>query len=272
MDYLVEVHGLAVIRACEALCISRASWYQRPNGGNNHDGELIEALNRTVEKHPRWGFWKCYDYLRLNGKVWNHKRVWRVYRKLKLNLPRRVKRRIQRERVPLEVVSEVNASWSLDFMYDSLWSGKRFRTLNVIDEGVRECLAIEVDTSLRAERVVRVHEGLKDWRGTPRMIRLDNGPELTSVKLQAWCESNGVELRFIQRGKPNQNAFIERFNRTFRSEVLNAYILETLEEVREVVWWWMIAYNEERPHDALGGLPPSIFRKRLRAENSTFGL
>jgi putative transposase len=169
-------------------------------------------------------------------------------------------------------ITEVNASWSLDFMYDSLWSGKRFRTLNVIDEGVRECLAIEVDTSLKAERVVRVLERLKSWRGVPRIIRLDNGPELTSVKLQAWCESNGVELRFIQPGKPNQNAFIERFNRTFRSEVLNAYIFESLDEVREAAWWWMVAYNEERPHDALGGLPPSIFRKRLGAETSTFEL
>ena len=171
-----------------------------------------------------------------------------------------------------EIEAEVNESWSLDFMQDSLSSGKRFRTLNVIDEGVRECLAIEVDTSLRAERVVRVLEFLKDWRGVPRLIRLDNGPELTSVKLQAWCESNGVKLKFIQPGKPNQNAFIERFNRTFRSEVLNAYIFETLEEVREVVWWWMVAYNEERPHDALGGVPPSIYRKRLSAETSTFGL
>ncbi len=198
--------------------------------------------------------------------------VLRVYRQLKLNLPRRVKRRIQRARVPLEITAAVNASWSLDFMYDSLYSGKRFRTLNVIDEGVRECLAIEVDTSLRAERVVKVLERLKGWRGTPRMIRLDNGPELTSVQLQAWCESNGVELKFIQPGKPNQNAFIERFNRTFRSEVLNAYLFESLEQVREVAWWWMVAYNEERPHDALKGLPPSLFRKRLEAETSTFEL
>jgi putative transposase len=172
----------------------------------------------------------------------------------------------------MEIKAEVNRSWSLDFMQDSLYSGKRFRVLNVIDEGVRECLAIEVDTSLKAERVVRVLERLKDWRGTPQMIRLDNGPELTSVKLQAWCESNGVELRFIQPGKPNQNAFIERFNRTFRSEALNAYIFESLEEVREVAWWWMVTYNEERPHEALGGLPPSLFRKRLSVETSTFGL
>jgi putative transposase len=268
----VQAHGLAVARTCAALAISRTAWYQRPNRSSHHDGELIEALNQTVGKHPRWGFWKCYDYLRLNGYAWNHKRVLRVYRQLKLNLPMRVKRRITRERVPLEIKAEVNQSWSLDFMQDSLYCGKRFRALNVIDEGVRECLAIEVDTSLRAERVVRVLEGLKDWRGTPRMIRLDNGPELRSVKVQAWCESNGVELKFIQPGKPNQNAFIERFNRTFRSEVLNAYIFETLEEVRDVAWWWMIAYNEERPHEALGGLPPSIFRKRLRAETSTFEL
>ena len=183
-----------------------------------------------------------------------------------------MKRRITRERVPLEITAEVNASWSLDFMYDSLYCGKRFRTLNVIDEGVRECLAREVDTSLRAERVVRVLEHLKQSRGTRRVIRLDNGPELTSVHLQVWCESNGVELRFIQPGKPNQNAFIERFNRKFRAEVLNAYPFEDLEQVREVSWWRMVTYNEERPHDALGGVPPSTFRERLRTETSTFEL
>ena len=111
---------------------------------------------------------------------------------------------------------------------------------------------------------------LKTWCGTAQMIRLDHGPELTSIKLQAWCESKGVELKFIQPGKPNQKAFIERFNRTFRSEVLNAYIFENLEEVREAAWWWMIVYNEERPYDALGGLPPSLFRKPLNTENLYF--
>lgn len=269
-EYLVHAQGLAIARACAAIGLSRAAWYQSPVvGRENRDDELIAALNLTVEKHPRWGFWKCYDYLRLRGQSWNHKRVWRVYQKLRLNLPRRAKRRITRERIPLEIKAEVNASWSLDFMHDALYSGKRFRILNVIDEGVRECLTIEVDTSLRAERVVIALERLKDWRGVPQMIRLDNGPELTSAKLQAWCEANDVELRFIQPGKPNQNAFIERFNRTFRSEVLNAYVFQTLDEVREMAWWWMITYNEERPHDALGGLPPSIYRKRLSGETST---
>jgi len=157
-------------------------------------------------------------------------------------------------------------------MHDSLYSGKRFRTLNVIDEGVRECLAIEVDTSLRAERVITVLEQLKYWRGTPRIIRSDNGLELRSVKLPAWCESNGVKLRFIQPGKLNQNAFIEHFNRTFRSEVLNAYIFHSLEEVREVAWLWMITYNEERPHDALGGQPPNRFRQKLTDKTYTFEL
>src|ERR1044072_936921 len=133
---MVKMHGLSVARAGAALQISRTAWYQHPQGSDHQDQELIEALNRTVEKHPRWGFWKCYDDLRRKGYVWNHKRVWRVYRKLKLNLPRRTKRRIQRERVPLEITAAVNHSWSLDFMQDVLYCGKRFRTLNVIDEGV----------------------------------------------------------------------------------------------------------------------------------------
>lgn len=119
-------------------------------------------------------------------------------------------------------------------MHDTLYVGRRFRTLNVLDEGVREILEIEVDTSLPGERVVRVLERLKAWRGLPEAIRCDNGPELVSQVFVEWCEENGVELRHIDPGKPNQNAFIERFNRTYREEVLNAYLFENLDQVREI--------------------------------------
>jgi putative transposase len=141
-----------------------------------------------------------------------------------------------------------------------------------MDEGVRELLAVEVDTSLPGKRVVRVLDQIKSWRGIPEAIRCDNGPELLSEAFTDWCEDNDVEIRYIQPGKPNQNAFIERFNRTFRDEVLSAYLFEDLDQVRDMAWDWMIEYNEERPHDALGKIPPSSFRRKVEAENSTFEL
>ena len=133
-----------------------------------------------------------------------------------LNLPRRKKRRLpDRPRQPLDAPEVVNHIWSLDFMSDALYSGKRFRTLNIIDDGVREVLNIVIDTSIPGGRVVRTLEQLAQWRGLPKALRMDNGPELLSHVLVQWCESKGIELRYIQPGKPNQNAFIERFNKTY---------------------------------------------------------
>jgi putative transposase len=152
------------------------------------------------------------------------------------------------------------------------YSGKRFRVLNVLDEGVRECLTIEVNTSLPAARVVRVLERIRLWRGLPKQLRLDNGPELTSACLIAWCQQNQIELVYIQPGKPNQNAFIERFNRTFRYEVLNAHLFSSLQQVRDIAWNWMLNYNEQRPHDALKGMTPSAFRDKVSTENSSLAV
>jgi putative transposase len=172
----------------------------------------------------------------------------------------------------MEVSPLANQTWSLDFMSDALYCGRRFRTLNVLDEGVREGLGIEIDTSLPAERVVRVLEQITGWRGYPKAIRCDNGPELISQAFLDWCQAHEIRLRHIQPGKPNQNAFIERFNRTYREEVLSAYLFEDLDQVREITHEWLYTYNEQRPHDALGGLPPSVYRQSLETKNSTFEL
>ncbi|HTT76114.1 MAG TPA: integrase core domain-containing protein [Candidatus Binataceae bacterium] len=166
-----------------------------------------------------------------------------------------------------------NEIWALDFMSGSLYQGRRFRTLNILDEGVREALAIEIDTSLPAERVVRTLQQLAAWRGLPKAIRLDNGPELTAQRFTTWCAVMGIELRHIQPGQPNQNAFIERFNRSYRTEVLNGWLFASLDEVREITPQWTVSYNQERPHHALGNLPPAVYRERLRAGlNSTLQL
>lgn len=272
-DTLIQEHRFSINRVCQVVGLSRTAWYRRPNCSEGDDNEVAKKLNNLVARWPRWGFWKCFDWLRTQGYPWNHKRVWRVYRALKLNLPRRKKKMIfTRERQPLKVPALPNQSWALDFMHDTLCNGKRLRTLNVLDEGVRECLGIEIDTSLPAARVVRTLERIAEWRGYPKQLRLDNGPEFISRKLSAWCQQHQVKMIHIQPGKPNQNAFIERFNRTFRHEVLNAYLFTSLQQIQEITWEWMRDYNEERPHEALDGMTPNAFRKTVTPENSILQL
>jgi putative transposase len=209
------------------------------------------------------------DRLRNTGHRWNQKRLWRVYCQLRLNLPRRTKKRVPALVVqPLDVSPQPNVGWAVDFMSDTLYGGRRFRTFNILDEGVREVLAIDVDKSLPAERVIRILEQVTAWRGHPQAIRLDNGPEFLADRFASWCTDRGIALRYIQPGHPNQNAFVERFNRTFRHEVLDASEFESLDQVREVSAEWMREYNEERPHDTLDGMPPTSFRVRMTAGRS----
>jgi putative transposase len=271
--HLVTMNGLPVQRACRAVGLGRATYYRPRVDWARRDAPVMAALTTLVAAKSRWGFWKCYDRLRLDGQRWNHKRLWRVYCQLRLNLPRRTKKRLPvRLRQPLTVIPQPNAVWAIDFMSDTLYGGRRFRTCNVLDEGVREVLAIEVDTALPAERVVRVLEQVVSWRGQPQALRLDNGPEFLADRFASWCADRGIALQYIQPGKPNQNAFVERLNRTFRHEVLDAYVFESLEQVREISAEWIREYNEERPHDTLGGLPPATYRANLKAKSSPLPL
>lgn len=152
-------------------------------------------------------------------------------------------------------------------MSDALYQGPRFRTFNVIDDFNREGLAIEIDTSLRAVRILRTLDRLKTERGVPDVLRVDNGPEFLSQALTDWAKENGVLIQYIQPGKPNQNAFIERFNRTYRNEVLDLYLFRNLDEVREITSHWLVTYNEQRPHDALGGLPPAVYANETAGDS-----
>lgn len=260
MDWLHQHKGIAIQRGCGLLGLARSSYYAAGGPDAEADQPVRDALNELVGRHPRWGFWKCYRRMRALGQGWNHKRVWRVYCAMRLNLPRRCKKRIgPREPQKLEVPARANVVWAMDFMQDTLVCGMRFRILNILDEGVREGLAIVVDTSLPAERVVRQLEQLKSARPLPAQIRVDNGPELISGRLQLWCERNGVRLHHIQPGKPAQNAFIERFNRSFRNEILDAHIFTRLSEVQQMAEEWLFIYNHERPHAALGHRTPAAF-------------
>ena len=249
---------LSVRRACKLVSLPRSvmSYRKVPKD----DSSLIEALHQLVEKHPTIGFWKCYYRLRRKGYDCNHKRLYRVYTLLRLNVRRKTKRRIpQRIKEPLLVPATINQGWSMDFMCDSLVDGRRFRLLNIIDDYNRESLAIEIDTSLPALRVIRTLQRLIEMRTKPQVIRVDNGPEFISDKLQQWCDDQQIRLQFIQPGKPVQNAFIERNNGSLRKELLDAYLFFSLGEVRQMAEEWQQDYNSERPHESLGFVPPLEF-------------
>jgi len=260
---LVTEHHLSVVRACRVVRLARAAWYQPPRDRLLRDTAVIEALTALVERHGRWGFWKLFDRLRNTGHGWNHKRVHRVYCALRLNRIRRTRRRVPRRlRVPLLAPPLLNQTWALDFMSDTLYDGRVFRTLNVLDQGNREALAIEIGFSLPSRRVLALLEELVALHGAPRALRMDNGPEFLASTVAAWAEARGIALDFIQPGKPAQNAFIERFNQTYRTEVLDANLFSSLSEVRAITADWLLRYNTERPHDSLGRVPPLTFLPR----------
>ncbi len=203
----------------------------------------------------------CCKLLRRSHPDWNHKRIYRVYKAMRLNLKRPAKRRIpKRQRVPLYVPQQPDRVWSADFVSDALACGRRFRTFNIIDDFNREALHIEVDTSITAVRLVRIFERLKAEHGLPQVLRTDNGPEFLGHSFIEWAKTNGMAIRYIQPGKPNQNAYIERFNRTYREEVLDQHLFVRLDDVREATHWWLIDYNERRPHGSLGDLTPMEFK------------
>lgn len=213
----------------------------------------MEALAGLARDHPDLGFGKFYLMLKADGHGWNHKRVHRVYREMGLNKRRKHKRRLPaRHPEPLTVPDQTNKSWSVDFMSDA----RRFRTFNVIDDHRHEVLAIEIDLNLGSRRVVRVLDRIAEVRGLPERIRFYNGPEFTSIAVADWAEANQVELEFIRPRRPAQNGFIERFNRTYRQAILDMYIFESLDEMREPTSRWIGFYNHRCPHDSLGGKPP----------------
>lgn len=261
----MQQFGLSQRRACILVDLQRCSYrYQRRRPD---DGLLRERLKQLAHVHPRWGYRFLGALLRREGFPINHTREWRLYREAGLNL--RVKRRqkvvrVQRERP--RMTTNCNQRWSMDFVSDTLSCGRRFRTLCIVDGHSRECLALEVDTGISGERVVRVLERLRETRGGPAVIQTDNGPEFTGHALDVWAYRNHVKLFFIEPGKPVQNAHIESFNGKLRNECLNVEWFSSVREAQQVIEQWRVHYNQVRPHSALGHVPPTVWQHQQQAE------
>ena len=231
------------------------------------DKEIIAKLQELAFKHPSYGFRKLAAYLRRAGNPYNHKKVYRVYKLLKLNKRRKGKRRLPvRVKQPLRQQNTINTTWSMDFMSDSMVGNRKFRTFNVIDDCSREVLAIEVDTSLSSKRIIRSLDKVIDFRGKPMTIRTDNGPEFTSIDFEHWCKGRNITHQYIQPGKPMQNGYIERFNRLYREAVLDAYLFFDLDQVRQLTAEWMEEYNLRRPHESLNNLTPDEWNRLAQKE------
>lgn len=264
---VVSDRQISIRLACSIFGISETCY--RYEGIRNAENERIaDWLLRLTHTHKRWGFGLCFLYLRnVKGFGWNHKRVHRVYCELELNLRIKPRRRLVRAKPEaLAVPDKPNIMWSMDFMADQLSSGRSFRTFNVLDDFNREGLGIEVDLSLPAARVVRSLEQIIEWRGKPDMLRCDNGPEYISGVVQNWAKARGIALQFIQPGKPQQNAYVERYNRTVRHEWLEMNEFNTIEEAQNTATRWLWTYNNERPNMAIGGITPAM---KLAQANNT---
>lgn len=249
--------GIAL--ACRAFGISETCYRYSPLLSD--ENELIaNLLVGLTDARKTCGFGLCFLHLRnVKGRPWNHKRVYWIYCALELNLRIKRRKRLKRE-VPdaLVVPESPNVTWSMDFMADRLADGHAFRLLNVLDDFNREGLGIEVDFSLPAERVIRSLNNIIEWRGKPKTIRVDNGPEYISQALSDWAGENGIALADIQPGQPQQNAYIERYTRTVRHEWLDQYIINSIEEAQHFATQWFWTYNNDRPNMGIGGITPAM--------------
>lgn len=259
--YITQHHQLSQRRACSLASIPTCSL--RYQSRREDALALRERLKELAQERPRFGYRRLHVMLLREGWKVNHKRVLRLYREEALKLrPKKRKRATSVQRVRPEPTTKINQLWTMDFVHDTLSCGRKFRALNIVDTHSRECLAVEVDTSLSGERVVRVLEQLRCDRGLPTTIQVDNGSEFTGRKLDEWAYRNKVKLHFIEPGKPTQNGHIESFNGKLRDECLNMEWFVSLQEARGVIETWRQDYNQVRPHSALNNLSPLVWMEK----------
>ena len=265
---LISSYRISVKRACSVCQQSRAGWYQRPNV-KLLDLPLKKRMHEIASVRVRYGFWRIYVLIRRDGWQVNHKRLYRLYKEEGLNLrcrrPRRRKAAAHRSERP--ILTMPNQTWSMDFVADALFDGRRFRALTLVVNFSRECLGIVVDQSLKGEHVVSLLSEVVQQRGRPARIQTDNGPEFVSLALDRWAYDNGVTLDFSRPGKPTDNAFIESFNGSLRDECLDTSWFMSLDDARDKVETWRQDYNHFRPHSSIGDLPPALFASQFAVPN-----
>jgi putative transposase len=254
-----EAHGVSERRSCAALRVDRSS--VRYLSTKPDQAALRLRIRDLARTRVRYGYYRIYILLRREGWMVNHKRVYRLYREdglsLRLKRPRRHVSAASRERQP--TAGRPNELWSMDFVSDALFDGRRLRALTVVDVFTREALAIEIDQGIKGEQVVSAVTRVALARGMPRAIRVDNGPEFVSKALDRWAYENGVTLDFSRPGKPTDNAFVESFNGRLRDECLNAHWFLSLADARSKIEAWRREYNESRPHTSLGWMTPQEY-------------
>jgi len=263
----IETAAVSERQACRYTGFARST--HRYRSQRPPRTELRARLRILASERPRWGYRRLYRLLRREGTVVNKKLVQRVYREEGLAVRRRQRKRVAIPRSPLPMLTGANERWSMDFVSDALGDGRRFRALTIVDDFTRESPAIEVDTSLPGDRVVRVLETLAETRGLPKAIVCDNGPEFRGEVLDRWADRRGVALQFIQPGKPVQNAFAESFNGRFRDECLNENWFVSLPDARRTIEAWRVDYNVARPHSGLDDRTPEEFAKALRVPTTS---
>ncbi|WP_378181164.1 IS3 family transposase [Aquimarina sp. SS2-1] len=259
IEFLRTNYSVGLKRISSIVGYSRSSYYYQ---SKLNDTEIIEKLNELVEKKPNRGFDYYFKRSRREGCKWSRGRMLRVYRKQ--GLVRRSKKRKKlpiEQRKPLYQPKTVNEIWSMDFMSDSLSDRRAFRILNVIDDHNRECLLSQGSISFPSEQVIRYLEELIEYYGKPKYIRTDNGPEFTSNQYKTWCKKKNIIRVYSEPGKPMQNGYIERFNRTFREDVLDAYIFDSLTQFQVIADKMIQDYNDNHPHESLGGKSPKEYGK-----------
>ena len=267
MVHLKEEFPFSERRACTIVGLCRNSYRYQAKPKN--DAEIRSRLRELAEKRRKFGAPMLHTLLRREGHLINHKRTERLYREegLSLRLKKR-RKRISHLRVVMDRPERINQHWSMDFVSDSLYNGRRFRVLTVVDDLSRECPVLEVDHSLTGQRVTRVLDRIALTRGLPEVITVDNGPEFISKALDLWAYENSVKLRFIQPGKPVQNAYIESFNGKFRNECLNDNVFVSLHSAQNIIEAWRQDYNSERPHSSLNDMTPEEFAARFKEQQT----
>jgi putative transposase len=257
-------HNLSQRRACRLLVCNRKT--ARHDSQREDDTPHRARLHELATLHPRWGYRMLHAALRQEGVIINHKKTHRLYREEKLGLKRKGRKRFKGEARRCPSAENPGELWAMDFVHDALADGRSFRTLNLSDTVTRVCLGQEVDTSLGAKRVIRLLDRAIGLYGKPQRIRMDNGPEFRSHDLAVWATQTGVQLDFIEPGKPTQNGHIESFNGRFRDECLNLSWFTSLAQAREIIEKWRIYYNNHRPHSSLGYLPPNVWLEKNKLQ------